>query len=125
MLSSHGLLKRAITLTTLASQSLDATAQAFGLDPARARRYYLDARQPFDGSKLLKRMAVVLKNRPQSKRSTIRRQPAHRFRIWVQLITAKQPNPPRLTRYSCRFPKPGRSTPCSAADRATRTDAAR
>lgn len=60
-LRSHGLRKRAITLTTLATQSVDATAQAFGLDPATARKYYLDAKQAFNGSELLKRMAGVLR----------------------------------------------------------------
>lgn len=60
-LRSHGLRKRAITLTTLATQSVDATAQAFGLDPATARKYYLDANQAFNGSELLKRMAGVLR----------------------------------------------------------------
>ena len=60
-LRSHGLRKRAITLTTLATQSVDATAQAFGLDPATARKYYLDATKAFEGSELLKRMANVLK----------------------------------------------------------------
>lgn len=64
-LRSHGLRKRAITLTTLATQSVDATAQAFGLDPATARKYYLDASKlAFNGSELLKRMVGVLRQSP-------------------------------------------------------------
>lgn len=64
-LRSHGLRKRAITLATLATGSVDETAQAFGLDPMTARKYYLDAKRAFEGSELLKRMAVVL--RPKEK----------------------------------------------------------
>ncbi|MEO2090852.1 MAG: hypothetical protein ABGY75_15330 [Gemmataceae bacterium] len=57
----HGLRKRAITLTTLATQSVDATAQAIGIDPQAARTYYLDARAAFSGTEVLKRMAGVLR----------------------------------------------------------------
>ncbi len=60
-LRSHGLRKRAITLTTLATQSVDATAQAIGIDPQTARKYYLDASKAFSGSELLKQMADVLR----------------------------------------------------------------
>jgi integrase len=60
-LTPHGLRRRAITLTTLATQSVDQTAEAIGIDPATARRYYLNARQAFDGQGLLKRMADVLR----------------------------------------------------------------
>lgn len=60
-LRSHGLRKRAITLATLATGSVDATAEAFGLDPMTARKYYLDAKRAFDGTELLKKMAQVLK----------------------------------------------------------------
>lgn len=56
----HDLRKRAITLTTLASGSVDATAQAIGIDPQTARRYYLDAQAAFDSEALLKKMADVL-----------------------------------------------------------------
>ncbi len=62
-LRSHGLRKRAITLTTLATQSVDATAQAIGIDAQTARKYYLDAKQAFSGSELLKQMADVLRLR--------------------------------------------------------------
>ncbi|OWK46486.1 tyrosine-type recombinase/integrase [Fimbriiglobus ruber] len=62
-LKPHDLRKRAITLTTLATQSVDQTAEAIGIDPATARRYYVDAKTAFDGQELLKRMATIL--RPQ------------------------------------------------------------
>ena len=58
---SHGLRKRAITLTTLATQSVDATAQAIGIDAQTARKYYLDAKQAFAGTELLKQMADILR----------------------------------------------------------------
>jgi integrase len=64
-LRSHGLRKRAITLTTLATQSVDATAQAIGIDAQTARKYYLDAQQAFSGTELLKQMADVLRLRKQ------------------------------------------------------------
>lgn len=60
-LRSHGLRKRAITLTTLATQSVDATAQAIGIDAQTARKYYLDAQKAFSGTELLKQMADVLR----------------------------------------------------------------
>jgi integrase len=60
-LRSHGLRKRAITLTTLATQSVDATAQAIGIDAQTARKYYLDASKAFSGSELLKQMADILR----------------------------------------------------------------
>jgi hypothetical protein len=53
--------ERAITLTALATQSVDQTAEAIGIDAQTARRYYLDAKQAFDGTDLLKRMTSVLK----------------------------------------------------------------
>lgn len=56
----HDLRKRAITLTTLATGSVDATAQAIGIDPQTARRYYLDAQAAFDSEALLRTMADVL-----------------------------------------------------------------
>jgi integrase len=59
-LKSHGLRKRAITLMTMATQNVDQTAQAIGIDASTARKYYLDAKRAFDGSDLLKRMASVL-----------------------------------------------------------------
>lgn len=55
----HDLRARAITLTVLASQSVDATAQAMGVDPQTAR-HYLEASKAFTPSDLLKRMAGVL-----------------------------------------------------------------
>ncbi|MCU0705385.1 MAG: site-specific integrase, partial [Fimbriiglobus sp.] len=63
-LRSHGLRKRAITLMAMATQNVDQTAEAIGIDAQTARKYYLDAKQAFDGSELFKKMATVL--RPQN-----------------------------------------------------------
>lgn len=63
-LRSHGLRKRAITLMTLATQNVDQTAQAIGIDAQTARKYYLDAKTAFGGNDLLKKMASIL--RPQN-----------------------------------------------------------
>ena len=49
----HDLRARAITLVAAATQSVDATAQAMGVDPQTAR-HYLDARKAFDGSAVLR-----------------------------------------------------------------------
>lgn len=57
----HDLRKRAITLVTLATGSVDATAQAIGVDPQTARRYYLDAKSAFDGQDTLRKMQDVLR----------------------------------------------------------------
>lgn len=62
-LRSHGLRKRAITLMTLATQNVDQTAEAIGIDAQTARKYYLDAKTAFGGNDLLKKMASIL--RPQ------------------------------------------------------------
>ncbi len=59
-LTPHGLRRRAITLTVTATQSVDATAQAIGLNPATARRYYLDSRRAFDTDGVFRKMAVSL-----------------------------------------------------------------
>ena len=66
-LLSHGLRKRAITLTTVATQNVDATAEAFGLNPQTARKYYLDAQRAFNGAELLKKMQGVLGQEPPQK----------------------------------------------------------
>jgi hypothetical protein len=60
----HGLRRRAITLATLATQSVDAAAQAIGVNPATARAHYLDARRAFDSDALFTKLAGVL--RPQA-----------------------------------------------------------
>ena len=44
---------RAITLIAAATQSVDATAQAMGVD-AQTARHYLDAKKTFDGSAILR-----------------------------------------------------------------------
>jgi hypothetical protein len=52
-LRPHDLRARAITLVAAATQSVDATAQAMGVDPQTAR-HYLDAKKAFDGSAVLR-----------------------------------------------------------------------
>ncbi len=49
----HDLRARAITLVAAATQSVDATAQAMGVDPQTARPY-LDARKAFNGLAMLR-----------------------------------------------------------------------
>jgi integrase len=66
-LNPHDLRRRTITLTTLATGSVDQTAEAIGIDPSTARRYYLDAKRAFDGTELLKRMANVLRPKEATK----------------------------------------------------------
>jgi integrase len=56
----HDLRKRAITLTTLATKSVDATAQAIGVGAQTARRYYVDAQAAFDTDAVFEKMANVL-----------------------------------------------------------------
>lgn len=62
----HDLRKRAVTLTTLASGgSVDQAAEAIGLDPQTARRYYNDASKSLRGEELMRRMADVLSPKRQ------------------------------------------------------------
>lgn len=62
-LSPHALRRRAITLVAAATQSVDATAQAIGLNPATARRYYLDSQRAFDTDEVFRKVAGVLSPR--------------------------------------------------------------
>lgn len=55
----HDLRARAITVVAAATQSVDATAQAMGVDPQTAR-HYLDAAKAFDRSAILKEAAALL-----------------------------------------------------------------
>lgn len=55
----HDLRARAITLVAAATQSIDATSEALGVDPQTAR-HYLDAAKAFNGSELLKKLGSVL-----------------------------------------------------------------
>ncbi|MBX9625232.1 MAG: hypothetical protein K2X82_15605 [Gemmataceae bacterium] len=59
-LSPHALRRRAITVTTQATQSVDATATAIGINPATARAYYLDSRRAFDADTVFSRVADTL-----------------------------------------------------------------
>lgn len=59
-LSPHALRRRAITLVVTATQSVDATAQAIGLNPATARRYYLDSQRAFDNDEVFRKVAEIL-----------------------------------------------------------------
>ena len=61
----HDLRARAITLVAAATQSVDATAEALGVDPQTAR-HYLDASKAFKGSELMKKFASVLLPRSSS-----------------------------------------------------------
>jgi integrase len=58
-LRPHDLRARAITVVATATQSVDATAQAMGVDPQTAR-HYLDASKAFDRSEILKKAANLL-----------------------------------------------------------------
>jgi integrase len=57
---THDLRKRAITVLALATQNVDQTADALGIDPQTARKHYLDASKAFDTAALLKKMSGVL-----------------------------------------------------------------
>lgn len=59
-LTPHALRRRAITLTVTATQSVDATAQAIGLNPATARRYYLDSQRAFNTDDVFRKMSGSL-----------------------------------------------------------------
>ncbi|MDB5311179.1 MAG: hypothetical protein JWO38_5381 [Gemmataceae bacterium] len=58
-LRPHDLRARAITVVATATQSVDATAQAMGIDPQTAR-HYLDAGKAFDRSAILRRASSLL-----------------------------------------------------------------
>ncbi len=59
-LTPHALRRRAITLTVSLTQSVDATTQAIGLNPATARKYYLDSQRAFDTDEVFRRVAGTL-----------------------------------------------------------------
>jgi integrase len=59
-LRPHDLRARAITVIATATQSVDATAQAMGIDPQTAR-HYVDAGKAFDRSEILKQAADLLR----------------------------------------------------------------
>ena len=63
----HDLRARAITLVAAATQSVDATAEALGVDPQTARQY-LDSAKAFNGSDIMKKLTGVLlpQNAPQN-----------------------------------------------------------
>ena len=60
-LTPHGFRRRALTVLTLATGSADAAAQAVGVDPATARRYYIDAQQAYDADQLFEKVAGALR----------------------------------------------------------------
>lgn len=62
-LRPHDLRARAITLVAAATQSVDATAQAMGVD-AQTARHYLDAKKAFDGSSILRAAQEALRRTP-------------------------------------------------------------
>ena len=59
-ITAHDLRRRGITLMVAATGSIDKTAEAIGIHPDTARRYYLDAQKAFDSDELFKKMAGVL-----------------------------------------------------------------
>lgn len=59
-LRTHDLRKRALTLAVLTSGNADQTAQAFGIDPQTARRFYIDAAKAHNAGELLRKVASVL-----------------------------------------------------------------
>jgi integrase len=59
-LTPHALRRRAITLVTVTTQSVDATAAAIGINPATARAYYLDAQRAFNTDEVFKNTAGAL-----------------------------------------------------------------
>jgi integrase len=63
-LTPHGFRRRALTVLTLATGSADAAAQAVGVDPATARRYYIDATAAYNADALFEKVADKL--RPNS-----------------------------------------------------------
>jgi integrase len=60
-LKPHDLRRRAITLLAKETGSIDLTATAIGIDPATARRYYLDQKAAFDTDEILTRLAGTLR----------------------------------------------------------------
>lgn len=59
-LRPHDLRARAATIVATATQSIDATARAMGMDPQTAR-IYTDAAKAFDGRAIMKKVADVLR----------------------------------------------------------------
>jgi integrase len=56
----HDLRRRAITLTVMATGSVDAAADALGVKPETARRHYVDADKSFKSAELMRKMAGIL-----------------------------------------------------------------
>lgn len=67
-MTPHSFRRRAITLIATATQSIDATAQAIGVSPATARRYYLDAQRAFNTDEIMKKVAGTLLPKPKTER---------------------------------------------------------
>jgi integrase len=69
-LTPHSLRRRAITITVTETQSVDATASAIGLNPATARRYYLDNQRAFNTDEIFRKLSGSLlpKKKPKGKR---------------------------------------------------------
>ncbi len=63
-LRPHDLRARAITIVAAATQSIDATAQALGIDPQTAR-HYLDAGKAFDRTEIMRKAAELLQPKEQ------------------------------------------------------------
>jgi hypothetical protein len=66
-LTPHSLRRRAITITVTETQSVDATASAIGLNPATARRYYLDNQRAFNTDEIFRKLSGSLLPKKKSK----------------------------------------------------------
>lgn len=60
-ITSHDLRRRAVTLLTEATGSIDTAAAAVGMTPATARKHYLDSKKAFDSQKVLRQHADKLR----------------------------------------------------------------
>ena len=59
-LTPHGLKRRAMTVGTELTKSVDAAANAIGTTAQTAGKYYMDAQQAFDADKVFEQMAEVI-----------------------------------------------------------------
>lgn len=60
-LTPHALRRRAITLTVMATQNVDLTAQAIGVHPQTARSYYLDGQRALNVDDVFRKVADLLR----------------------------------------------------------------
>ena len=70
-LTPHSMRRRAITITVTATQSVDATESAIGLNPATARRYYLDNQRAFNTDEYLPQAVGLASAEKEEKEITL------------------------------------------------------